>query len=123
MTINQIRKLVAAIIGAVGEAISLGLLPDPASKYLAVAVAFLTAVGVYMVPNDPAPVTTTPTPNPEPEAGAVTLQVVFTIAAVVIFILAAILAFGAAGTHSDLSTAFGWSAVGLALFAAAHLPV
>lgn len=48
---EKYRKLVAALIGAVTEAVSLGLVSGPASKYLAVVVAFLTAVGVYAVPN------------------------------------------------------------------------
>lgn len=49
---SQYRKLIAAIIGAVGEAVALGLLDDTAGKYLAVAVAFATALGVYSFPNE-----------------------------------------------------------------------
>lgn len=45
------RKLIAALVGAAGEATALGLLNGTASKWSAVVVAFLTAAGVYAVPN------------------------------------------------------------------------
>ncbi len=48
---NQYRKLIAALVGAATTAVALGLAPDPASKWLAVVVAFLSAAGVYVVPN------------------------------------------------------------------------
>lgn len=50
---SQYRKLVVSVVGAVGVAVSLGLLPDSVGKWLAVAVAALTSLGVYSAPNDP----------------------------------------------------------------------
>lgn len=47
---NQYRKLVAALVGAATEAVALGLLD---AKALSIVVAFLTALGVYAVPNAP----------------------------------------------------------------------
>lgn len=44
------RKLVAALVGAAAQAAALGWLDSGA---LAVAVAFLTALGVYAAPNEP----------------------------------------------------------------------
>jgi hypothetical protein len=49
--VNRYRKLVAALVGAALEAVSLGLIPDPQSKWVGVGVGFLTAAGVYVVPN------------------------------------------------------------------------
>lgn len=46
-----VRKFVTAAVAAIAMAISLGLLPEDVNKYVAVAVAFLGAVGVYIVPN------------------------------------------------------------------------
>lgn len=48
---NRYRKLVAALVGAAGEAVALGWID---SKQLAVVVSVLTAVGVYAAPNDDA---------------------------------------------------------------------
>lgn len=47
------RKFITALLGAIAVAISVGLLPALAGDYLAVAVAFCTALGVYVLPNDP----------------------------------------------------------------------
>jgi hypothetical protein len=47
-------KFIVALVGAAAVAVSLGLLPDSASKWVTVAVAFLTALGVYITPNKPA---------------------------------------------------------------------
>lgn len=49
------RKFFAAILGAVGEAISLGLLSGSAMKWAVVIIAAVTTVGVGAVPNDPMP--------------------------------------------------------------------
>lgn len=46
------RKLIAALVGAATTAVALGLLPDASAKWVAVFVAFVTAAGVYKVPND-----------------------------------------------------------------------
>lgn len=51
MDLAPYRKLIAALVGAVASAVSLGLLPDTIGQWLAVVVAFLTAAGVYAVPN------------------------------------------------------------------------
>ena len=51
MTVN---KFIAAAIGAVLVAIANGVLPADTSHYLDIAVAFLTAIGVYAIPNKPA---------------------------------------------------------------------
>lgn len=45
------RKLITAVVGAVGLAITEGVVPGVASRYVAIGVAFLTALGVYTVPN------------------------------------------------------------------------
>lgn len=44
-------KFIAALIGAVVVAVSVGLLPASVSGWVAVVSAFLTALGVYAVPN------------------------------------------------------------------------
>lgn len=54
MSVSHVRKFVAAIVGAVGQAVVLGLLDDTAGKYLAVFVAAVTALGIYAVPNETA---------------------------------------------------------------------
>lgn len=51
MTVN---KFVAAVVGAVLSAAALGLLPEDSKDYITVAIVFLTAIGVYAVPNKPA---------------------------------------------------------------------
>lgn len=45
------NKFLVALVGAISTAISEGLLPDAWSSYVTVAVVFLTALGVYQVPN------------------------------------------------------------------------
>lgn len=45
------RKFIAAVVGAVTSALSLGVLPESYNKYVSVAIVFLTALGVYAVPN------------------------------------------------------------------------
>lgn len=48
---SDYRKVIAAIIGAVTTAIALGVAPEEWANYLAIAVTFLTALGVYAVRN------------------------------------------------------------------------
>ena len=48
------------------------------------------------------------------------LSLAFTIAAVVIFVIAALIAFGVVAAGASV---VGWLALGLACFAAGHLPV
>lgn len=45
------RKFIVALIGAVGTAVSVGLLPAAVGGWVAVAVSFVTAMGVYRVYN------------------------------------------------------------------------
>lgn len=45
------KKFLVALVGAISTAISEGLLPDSWSSYVTVTVVFLTALGVYQVPN------------------------------------------------------------------------
>jgi hypothetical protein len=51
-TAASIRKFIAAIVGTALTAVSLGLIPEDQSKYVATAVSFLAALGVYVVKND-----------------------------------------------------------------------
>lgn len=44
---RTVVKFFVALVGAVGVAVSLGLLPESVSKWVAVVVAFLTSLGVY----------------------------------------------------------------------------
>lgn len=46
-----IKKFVVAFVGALGVALSEGLLPDTWGSWITVLVAFLTSIGVYGVPN------------------------------------------------------------------------
>lgn len=48
---SKYTKFIVAVIGAVGVAISEGLLPGSATAIVNVIVAFLTAIGVYVAPN------------------------------------------------------------------------
>lgn len=50
---NRYRKLIAALVGAVGVAMTQGLIAGTAAKWTTVAIGFLTAVGVYIAPNTP----------------------------------------------------------------------
>ncbi len=49
MNLDRYRKLIAALVGAAAEAAALGVVD---SKVLTIAIAFLTALGVYAVPNE-----------------------------------------------------------------------
>lgn len=52
---TNVRKFIAALVGAALSALSLGLLPDEWAPWVTVAIAFLTAAGVYAAPNEPKP--------------------------------------------------------------------
>lgn len=63
MTVNmpaalaEARKALVAVVGALGQALALGLLHGSAEHYASVAIAVATALGVHVVPNAaPAPV-------------------------------------------------------------------
>lgn len=47
----QYSKFIAAIVAVIAEAVSLGLLPDSINKVVALVLAVLGALGVYVVPN------------------------------------------------------------------------
>lgn len=49
------RKAVINVLGLLTALLTLGLLPDPYAQYVATAVAVLTVVSHYLVPNSPAP--------------------------------------------------------------------
>lgn len=49
--LTDARKAGVAVVGGLAEALSLGLLPEPWSKWAAVIVAAATAAGVYGVGN------------------------------------------------------------------------
>lgn len=49
--LSKYSKLIAALVGAVGVAVTEGLVRGAAAHWVAVAVAFLSAAGVYVVPN------------------------------------------------------------------------
>jgi hypothetical protein len=51
MKLAEVRKFLVALVGALASLLSLGLLPDPVGKYVAGALAVLSAFGVYRVPN------------------------------------------------------------------------
>jgi phytoene dehydrogenase-like protein len=52
--LTRYSKFIAAIIGAITEAVNLGYVPDSAQKAVSLAVAILTALGVVGVSNGPA---------------------------------------------------------------------
>lgn len=72
MNLAEIRKLIIYIAAAAGNALSLGLIPDPYRWYVSVVLTVLAGVGLYAVPNaapTPAPPVTTPSaPAPVPPA-------------------------------------------------------
>lgn len=49
---GHIRKFLTALLTAVGVALTAGLLPEEAARWVPVLVAFLGAYGVYQIPND-----------------------------------------------------------------------
>lgn len=46
------RKFIAALLGALATAVTVGVIQDPYAAYVAVAIAFATSLGVYAVPNE-----------------------------------------------------------------------
>lgn len=50
---NRYRKLIVALVGALSQALALGLLPAPGDHWAAVVIALATAAGVYATPNQP----------------------------------------------------------------------
>ena len=46
-----VRKFITALVGAAIVAVSQGLLPAAVGDWLTVLVTFLTALGVYVIPN------------------------------------------------------------------------
>jgi hypothetical protein len=53
-TLTRYSKFIAAIVGAITEAVNLGYIPHAAQNYVSVAVSILTALGVVGVSNGPA---------------------------------------------------------------------
>jgi hypothetical protein len=53
MTAAAIRKTLVSLAGALASIVALGVLPDPWDTWLPMALAVLTALGVYAVPNTP----------------------------------------------------------------------
>lgn len=45
------KKFITAVVGALLAAVSVGLLPPTYNDYVTVGITFLTALGVYVVPN------------------------------------------------------------------------
>lgn len=54
MSPARIAKFLAALAGAAAQAVSLGLVDGDARSWMTVAIGLLTAVAVYLVPNQPA---------------------------------------------------------------------
>lgn len=50
---SHVNKFLAALLTALGVALTAGLLPDEYARWVPVVVAFLGALGVYAVPNKP----------------------------------------------------------------------
>jgi hypothetical protein len=64
ITVGQVRKAIVAILGAMATAVTQGLIDGAAAKWVAIAIIVATGFGVYIVPNDPAPVDGAATPTP-----------------------------------------------------------
>lgn len=52
----EVRKLLVALTGALGQGLDVGLVPDQYKPYVSVVLALATAYGVYQVPNADGPV-------------------------------------------------------------------
>lgn len=50
---KTVRKFFVSLIGALVAAVSQGLLPESVGKWLGIVIIFLTALGIYGVPNAP----------------------------------------------------------------------
>lgn len=48
---TKIRKALVAVLGAAAEAVTLNLLPTNVARWVGIAIAAATALGVYGVPN------------------------------------------------------------------------
>lgn len=48
---KEIRKALVGVVGVVAYALSLNLVPEPVSGWLAAALAVATVFGIYQVPN------------------------------------------------------------------------
>lgn len=69
MNPSSIAKFLTAVAGAIGEAISAGLVHGQLLHWLTIAIAIATAAAVYLVPNTaPAVAPVAPTPPPPPAA-------------------------------------------------------
>jgi hypothetical protein len=53
LSLGQIRKFIAAVAGLAAIALTQGLIEGTAAKWVAIILAFATAAGVYVLPNDP----------------------------------------------------------------------
>lgn len=51
ITLSEVRKTTTAVVGAVAEGVSVGLITGEERTIVVAVIAFLTAVGVYVVPN------------------------------------------------------------------------
>lgn len=49
---TKARKLGVALVGAIGQVVQMNVLPDKYNAWAAGIIAFLTALGVYAVPNE-----------------------------------------------------------------------
>ncbi len=52
---RRARKFLVAAVGALAVIVAAGILPEPAKSWAVAALAVATALGVYRVPNAPAP--------------------------------------------------------------------
>lgn len=59
---KHLAKFLVALAGLAGEAVTLGVVPQAEVKWVSLAVAIITSVGVYLIPNAPAPVMPVPPP-------------------------------------------------------------
>ncbi len=64
---GRYRKGMTAFAGAASLAVSQGLIGGVAAKWIGLTIGFLTAMGVYAVPNEAVPVVTTETVPATPE--------------------------------------------------------
>lgn len=71
ITLSEVRKTTTAVVGAVAEGVSAGLITGQERTIVVAVIAFLTAVGVYVVPNAaPKPATAVSAPPAAPSATA-----------------------------------------------------
>jgi len=53
--LSRYRKLLVALVGAVAQALSLGLIPERYRPWAVMVISVATAAGVYVTPNRPPP--------------------------------------------------------------------